>query len=112
MFNLRALLQSPGQLLSPVTRQALPRVVEPAGAIVLLGLLIAPLASQVEQGFIDEHLQTMVLVERCVCDQAANDRAPCLQPCEHLLEMDARPVKRSEVCQEERVRIPRENSIR
>jgi len=100
-----------GQLLSPISGEPLPRVIEPASAIVLFGLVIAHLSSQIEQGFVDECLETMVLVNRCICDEAANDLAPCLEPAEHLLEMDARAVGRTEVCQEQRVRIPRENSI-
>src|SRR6476659_1067585 len=97
--------------LYPVSREPLPRIVEPPGPAIAFGLLLTYRAPQIEQRFVDKRTEPRVLVEAGVRQEPADDRAPNLEPGGHVLEMDARAMERPEVRQEQRVGFPRQNSI-
>src|SRR4029079_18421663 len=100
-----------GLALSPVPRQALPGIVEPAGANVVggLGLTDAPLDLEIR--LVDESLLPLLVVERRVGEQAPDDRAPGVEVLEHRLQMLPRAVLGAEVRQEQRVGGPGQDRL-
>src|SRR6478752_10413846 len=99
-------------LLTPVAREALPRVIQPARAAVVTGLRFADPPPQFLDRLLYEPLLTLVVGERGLAQESPDELAPQLDPLEELLKMGSWTAKRTEMRQEERVRIPRQNKVR
>ena len=99
-------------LLTPVAREALPRVIQPARAAVVTGFRFADPPPQFLDRFLYEPLLTLVVRERGLAQEASDELAPQLDPLEELLKMGSWTAKGTEMRQEERVRIPRQNEVR
>src|SRR4051794_9030026 len=90
---------------APVAREPLIGIVQPAGFRVVRGFRLADLALEIEERFVDKPRLPIVIGERSIGQQAPHDAAPLDQVLEQSLEMLARSLERSEVRQEQRVRI-------
>src|SRR6185436_9386356 len=85
--------------LAPVASQSLPRIVEPACPDVVPCFGFAGAALDVQERFVDEAALPLLVVDRGVGEQAADDAAPSVDVLEQRLHVLPRAVLRTEVRQ-------------